>query len=274
VSGMNATISPRIQIIGIVNRTPDSFSGDGILDFGAALAQAERLIEEGADILDVGGESTRPGSDPVSLDEELRRVMPLIEAIRKKSDIPISIDTYKAETARRALAAGANIINDISALRYDAGMIELVVESGAPIVLTHMQGDPKTMQEHPVYADVVREVGDFLQEKVEILTARGVPKEKIIIDPGIGFGKTRQHNLSLLKHLDAFTALGCPVMLAHSRKRFLGGLTGTTDPQERDLPTAVVAALAAAKGIAMVRVHNVALTRQALIVAEAIATAP
>jgi len=271
---MGATLSPRLQIIGILNVTPDSFSGDGVhLDLGAALTQAERLIEEGADILDVGGESTRPGSDPVPLDEELRRVMPLIEGIRKKSGIPISIDTYKAETAKRALSAGANIINDISALRYDPDMIDLVAASGAPIILTHMNGDPKTMQDNPVYEDVVREVSDFFQERIGILTARGVPKEKIIIDPGIGFGKTRRHNLSLLKHLDAFTTLGCPVLLSHSRKRFLGGLTGTTDPQERDLPTAVVAALAAAKGIAMVRVHNVAFTRQALVVAEAIAAA-
>jgi len=274
VKSMSKAASPRVKIIGIVNATPDSFAdGGSFFAFDAALAQAERLIFEGADILDIGGESTRPGADPVPLEEELRRVMPLIAAIREKSAITISIDTYKAETARRALAAGANIINDISALRYDAEMTALVVESGAPIVLTHMQGDPKTMQDHPAYEDVVREVGDFFRAKVAALTALGVPKEKIILDPGIGFGKTRSHNLSLLKHLDAFTGLGCPLLLAHSRKRFLGGLTGTTKPEERDLPTAVVAALAMAKGISMVRVHNVAVTRQALIVAEAIAAA-
>jgi len=263
-----------VKIMGILNATPDSFAdGDSFFAFDAALAQADKLIAEGADILDIGGESTRPGSDPVPLDEELRRVMPLIETIRKKSAIPISIDTYKAETARRALAAGANMINDISALRYDAAMPALVAASGVPIILTHMQGDPKTMQDRPVYEDVVREVGDFFRGRIAALTALGVPKEKIILDPGIGFGKTRGHNLSLLKHLDAFTGLGCPLMLAHSRKRFLGGLTGTTEPRERDLPTAVVTALAVAKGISMVRVHNVAATRQALIVAEAIAAA-
>jgi dihydropteroate synthase len=261
--------------MGILNATPDSFSdGGSFFDLDAAQAQAEQLIAAGADILDIGGESTRPGSDPVPLAEELRRVIPLIRAIRGKSAIPISIDTYKAETARQALASGANIINDISSLRYDQEMVGLVATSGAPIILTHMQGDPKTMQEHPVYADVVREVLEFFQEKIAALRALAVPKEKIIIDPGIGFGKTRQHNLSLLKHLDAFTALGCPLLLAHSRKRFLGGLTGTTDPKERDLPTAVVAALAVEKGVNMVRVHNVAATRQALIVAEAIAAAP
>ncbi|HBT97356.1 MAG TPA: dihydropteroate synthase [Desulfobulbaceae bacterium] len=271
---MSKTASPRVKIIGIVNVTPDSFAdGGSFFAFEAALAQADRLIAEGADILDIGGESTRPGSDPVPLAEELRRVIPLITAIRKKSAIPISIDTYKAETARQALAAGANIINDISALRYDSEMTRLVVESGAPVILMHMQGDPKTMQEHPVYEDVVREVGDFFREKVAALTAFGVSKDKIILDPGIGFGKTLSHNLSLLKHLDAFTGLGCRLLLAHSRKRFFGGLTGITEPAERDLPTAVVAALAVAKGISMVRVHNVAATRQALIVTEAIEAA-
>jgi len=263
-----------VRIIGILNPTPDSFAdGGSFLTLDAALAQAERLIEDGADILDIGGESTRPGADPVPLGEELSRVIPLIKAIRQKSAIPISIDTYKAETARQALAAGAEIINDISSLRYDPEMTGLVARSGVPIILTHMQGDPKTMQDKPAYEDVIREVGDFFREKIEALTALGVPKEKIILDPGIGFGKTRGHNLSLLKHLDTFTRLGCPLLLAHSRKRFLGGLTGTTEPSERDLPTAVVAALAVAKGISMVRVHNIAATRQALIVAEAIAAA-
>ena len=263
--------SPRVRIMGILNATPDSFADNGnFLSLDAALAQAERLIEEGADILDIGGESTRPGADPVPLDEELRRVIPLITAIREKSAIPISIDTYKAETARRALAAGANIVNDISSLRYDPGMTGLIVDSGAPVILTHMQGNPKTMQDKPAYVDVVREVNDFFREKIATLLAFGVSQEKIILDPGIGFGKTRSHNLSLLKHLNVFTELGCPLLLAHSRKRFLGGLTGTTVPRERDLPTAVVAALAVGKGINMVRVHNVAATRQALIVAEAI----
>jgi len=271
---MNMAPSPRVRIMGIVNATPNSFADSGnFLTLDARLAQAEQLIAEGADILDIGGESTRPGADPVPLDEELRRVIPLIKAIRQKSAIPISIDTYKAETARQALAAGAAIINDISALRYDTEMAGLVAESGAPIILTHMQGSPKTMQDKPEYENVVREVADFFREKIAALTSLGVPKEKTILDPGIGFGKTRSHNLSLLKHLDVFAELGCPLLLAHSRKRFLGGLTGTTDPRERDLPTAVVAALVAAKGISMVRVHNVAATRQALIVAEAIATA-
>ena len=271
---MNMAPSPRVRIMGILNATPDSFTdGGNFLALDAALAQAERLIAEGADILDIGGESTRPGADPVPLDEELRRVIPLIRAIREKSAIAISIDTYKAETARQALAAGADIINDISSLRYDPAMTGLVVASGAPVIITHMQGNPKTMQDQPVYADVVREVADFFREKIATLTVCGVPKEKIILDPGIGFGKTRNHNLSLLKHLDVFAGLGCPLLLAHSRKRFLGGLTGTTDPRERDLPTAVVTALAVAKGISLVRVHNVAATRQALIVAEAIAAA-
>ncbi|MFV0439442.1 MAG: dihydropteroate synthase [Desulfopila sp.] len=258
------------RVMGILNVTPDSFSDGGSYQlFDTAVNQAEALIAAGADIIDVGGESTRPYAEPVSLSDELDRTLPVIKAIRSRYQIPISIDTIKAEVARQAIAAGANIINDISSLTFDPGMIEVVRQTGAPVIIMHMQGSPADMQDHPHYQDVVVEVLDYLRKRVDWLLEMGIAREKIIIDPGIGFGKTIDHNLSLLKHLDRFRTLGQQVLLGHSRKGFLGQLTGLA-ASERDLPTAVVSALAVWHQVDIIRVHDVAATRQALQVAEAV----
>jgi dihydropteroate synthase len=263
-----------IKIMGILNVTPDSFSDGGkFAELPAALRQADELISAGADILDVGGESTRPFAPPVSTAEELERVIPVIEAVRKKHSIPISIDTSKAEVARQALRAGADIINDISALKKDPEMLAVVLDSTVPVIIMHMQGTPADMQVKPVYRDVVREIIEFFIERVGWITAGGVDRDRLILDPGIGFGKTVQHNLSILKHLDEFSSLNLPILLGHSRKRFLGSVTGVLPEEERDLATAIVSAMCANGNIAMVRVHNVAATRQALLLAEALRTA-
>ena len=259
-----------MKIMGILNVTPDSFS-DGGRNFsrGDAVDKALRMIDEGADILDIGGESTRPFAEPVEVHEELRRVLPVIESIRKKHSIPISIDTTKALVARRALDSGADIINDVSALQQDPDMVELVKAASAPVILMHRKGTPGDMQINPVYADVVSDIITFFRERLSRLQNEGVDLDKVTIDPGIGFGKTLHHNLSILKHLDRFQELGRPVLLGHSRKRFLGELTGR-DMEGRDLPTAVVSALALSKKIDMVRVHNVAASRDAIRVTQAV----
>ena len=262
-----------IKIMGILNVTPDSFSdGGSFYSFDQAVAQAEKLIADGADILDIGGESTRPFAKPVSLDNELQRTIPVIEAIRARHTIPISIDTIKAEVARRALAAGADIINDISALRHDPDMLDVVHNSAAPVIIMHMQGTPADMQVNPVYDDVVIDILDFFRERIDWLTANGVDRQRLILDPGIGFGKTVDHNLSILKHLSRFVGLGLPVLLAHSRKRFLGEVSGLAASQ-RDQLTAVVSALSVNHGVSYLRVHDVASTRLAVRLAEAIAQA-
>jgi dihydropteroate synthase len=263
-----------IRIMGILNTTPDSFS-DGGRHFSAqaALQQAEVMIAAGADIIDIGGESTRPYAETVSIEEELRRVVPVIQGIRKNHKTPISIDTTKAIVAREALAAGADIINDISALRKEKEMLALVQNTTVPVIIMHMQGTPETMQVKPHYDNVVEEILDFFQERISWAETNDVSRNRFIIDPGIGFGKTREHNLTILKHLNRFSQFGLPVLLGHSRKRFLGDITGL-DATGRDLPTAVVSALAASQGIAIIRVHDVASTRQALLVADAIRNAP
>ena len=256
--------------MGILNVTPDSFSdGGNFHSFDNALRHAEALIADGADILDVGGESTRPYADPVSLEEELARTIPLIKAIRSRHTIPISIDTTKAEVARQALDAGANIINDISALQKDPAMITVAAASDVPVIIMHMQGTPADMQNRPSYENVVDEILVFLAERVNWMVQNGVARDRIIIDPGIGFGKTQAHNLSIIKHLERFRSLGLQVLLGHSRKSFLGQLTGL-EAEKRDLPTAVVSALAVSHRVDIIRVHDVAATRQALQVAEAI----
>ncbi len=259
----------------VLNITPDSFSDGGRYNNVAdACARADRLVSEGADILDIGGESTRPFADPVPLAEELQRVLPVIAAIRARHpQIPISIDTMKAEVARQALAAGATILNDISACRADEAMASVAAESGVPLIIMHMQGTPKDMQVAPAYDDVIGEVSEFFRERLTALTTAGVAVDQIILDPGIGFGKKLCHNLTLIKHLHRFAEFDRPLLLAHSRKRFLGAITGIEDERQRDVATATVAALACRSGIDMVRVHNVALTRQALLVAEAVAAA-
>jgi dihydropteroate synthase len=258
--------------MGIINVTPDSFS-DGGQFFGveSAVAQADVLVAAGADLLDIGGESTRPYAQSVCEAEELQRVVPAIRAIREKYSLPISIDTSKAEVARQALLAGADMINDISALRHDLAMIDVVRATDVPVVIMHMQGTPQDMQVEPRYRDVVAEILDFFRERLDWLRGQGVDCRRIILDPGIGFGKTLTHNLVILKNLSAFSDLGQPVLLGHSRKRFLGEITGRKVAAERDLATAVVSALAVGQGVAIVRVHDVAASRQAIRICEAMA---
>lgn len=257
--------------MGVLNVTPDSFSdGGNFSTLDRALAQADHLVEAGADIIDIGGESTRPFSDPVSVKEEMQRVIPVISAIRKKHTVPISIDTTKALVAEAALGSGADIINDISALRKDPNMIALVRKTDVPVIIMHMKGSPSDMQIKPEYDDVVAEIILFFQERIEKIAAYGIEKDRLIIDPGIGFGKTLQHNLTLLKELHRFSEFGLPVLLGHSRKRFLGDITGVEEEEKRDTATAVVSALCSRKNIDIIRVHNVAATREALLVAEAV----
>jgi len=260
-----------IQVMGILNVTPDSFSdGGSFAHLETALDQADKLIADGADILDIGGESTRPFAEPVSAQKEIQRVLPVIKAVvAKHPSVPISIDTTKAIVASEALKAGATIINDISALRQDPEMISVIQKSTVPIIIMHMQGTPSDMQLKPKYDDVTLDVTSFLAKRIKWLTENGIDRKRIIVDPGIGFGKTLNHNVTLLKNLDKLADLGVPVLLGHSRKRFLGDITGIDEEKKRDLATAVVSALCADKNIAMIRVHDVASTRQALAIAKA-----
>jgi dihydropteroate synthase len=253
--------------MGILNVTPDSFSdGGAFADTERAVAHAQAMAAAGADIVDIGGESTRPGAAPVSAEEEIRRVVPVIE---KLSGLTISVDTMKAAVAERALTAGARIVNDISALRFDARMTDVVREAGAGVVLMHMQGTPRTMQVEPRYDDVVAEVRAFLAERIAFAESRGIKKSQIAIDPGIGFGKTVEHNLTLLAHLEMFCELGCPVLVGASRKSFIGKLL-TREPQERLAGSVAVAVWAVTHGARIVRVHDVAETVDAVRMAEAI----
>lgn len=256
--------------MGIVNVTPDSFYGGGrAATLEGALALARRLIADGADLLDVGGESTRPGARPIAASEERARVVPVVAALRRETAVPISIDTTKAEVAAAALAAGADMVNDVSAGRFDPAMLPLVAERGAAVVLMHMQGTPATMQEAPAYDDVVAEVAEFLAARAAAARAAGVAAARIWIDPGIGFGKRPEHNLALLAHLERLTAQGYPVLVGASRKAFLGTLTG--DAVEGRLAASLAAAvLAVSHGARVVRVHDVAATRRALAVADAV----
>jgi len=261
------------RIMGILNVTPDSFSDGGQFDSAAsACSQAEALLVSGADIIDVGGESTRPFAEPVTEQEELNRVIPAIRAIRSLHSVPISIDTSKAEVARRALDAGATIINDISALRKDPEMLALVQETSVPVIIMHMQGTPDDMQVKPHYKNVVGDITDFFKERLALLAENGVDLQRITLDPGIGFGKTLEHNLTILKHLADFKSLACPLLLGHSRKRFIEDITGL-EVEDRDLPTAVVSALVCTSGVDIIRVHDVAATRQALQMAVAVQNA-
>jgi dihydropteroate synthase len=264
MSSETAAIRPRVM--GIVNTTPDSFSDGGrFIDPGAALGHARRLLAEGADILDIGGESTRPGAEPVSVEVEIARVVPLIEAIRAESPVPISVDTMKPGVARAAAAAGASIWNDVTALRHAPDSLGVAAELGCEVVLMHMQGEPGTMQAEPRYDDVAAEVAEFLAARAQAAMAAGVARERIWLDPGIGFGKHRiRHNLPLLARLDRIVSLGFPVLLGASRKSFIGALDREA-PADRRLGGSIAAALAgAAAGVAAVRVHDVAETVQAL----------
>jgi dihydropteroate synthase len=254
------------RIMGVLNLTPDSFSDGGrFLDPAAALVQARRLIGEGADILDIGGESTRPGAEPVPADEEIARVVPVIAALSLETSVPLSIDTLKPQVARAAVAAGATIWNDVSALAAP-GAPDLAAELGCAVVLMHMRGEPRTMQAAPRYDDVGAEVSAYLLARAEAALAAGVARDRIWLDPGIGFGKTLAHNLSLLAHLDALVATGFPVLLGASRKSFLKAIDPAAATAGDRLPGSLAAALAGAQaGVAAVRVHDVAETRQALL---------
>jgi dihydropteroate synthase len=266
--------SPRPLIMGVLNVTPDSFADGGLyFDHNAGLAQARALVAAGADILDIGGESTRPFADPVPLEEELRRVLPVINTIAPEIAIPISIDTYKAPVARDALTAGATIINDISALRFDPEMAPLAVEYQAPVVLMHMQGTPRDMQRQPHYDDLLGEISDFFKERLEFAASQGIPADLLVLDPGIGFGKTWEHNLKILNHLDVFLNLGVPLLVGPSRKAFIGRITGQPAGEERDIGTLAALAVAVFRGARIIRTHNVAYARQFLAVLEAIRTA-
>jgi dihydropteroate synthase len=258
----------RPRIMGVVNVTPDSFSDGGrYLTPQAAIAHALQLDSEGADILDIGAESTRPGSDAVNLEEELRRVLPVIEGLAGRVRARLSIDTRKAEVMRRAAQAGAHLINDVSALTHDPAAMAAAARSGLPVILMHVQGDPKTMQENPHYDDVVLDVYDWLGARIEACERAGIPRERVIVDPGIGFGKNLAHNLTLLGSLSIFHGLGCAILLGASRKSFIGHLTGAGSAER--LPGSLAAALlGAAQGVQILRMHDVAATRQALAVWE------
>jgi len=256
--------------MGIVNVTPDSFADGGHhATAEQAVAHARRLIAEGADLIDIGGESTRPGAQPVAVEVERARVLPVVAALRAETGLPISVDTTKAEVAAAALAAGADMVNDVSAGRFDSAMLPLVAERGAAVVLMHMQGTPATMQQAPAYGDVVAEVAAFLAERAAAARSAGIDAERIWVDPGIGFGKRPEHNLALLAHLERLAALGFPVLVGASRKTFLGALGG--EPVEARLAASLAAAvLAVAHGARAVRVHDVAPTRRAVAVADAV----
>jgi dihydropteroate synthase len=259
-------------VVGILNITPDSFSDGGVFfDPETAARHAVAMLDEGAKILDLGGESTRPGSHPVSQEEEQRRVIPVMERIlAARPKAVISVDTYRADTAEAALEAGARLINDVTALRGDPRMASLVAQAQCPLILMHMQGEPKTMQNEPHYEDVVREVRDFLAQRAEYAVAAGVGPENMIVDPGIGFGKSLEHNLALLHDLDAVVALGFPVLIGASRKRFIGKITGVQAARERVFGTVATTVLAYERGASYFRVHDVAANREALAVAEAV----
>jgi len=266
-------LADKPQIMAILNITPDSFSDGGhYFNIKNALAQTRRMIEEGADLIDIGGESTRPGSVPVPADEQIRRVVPVIKAIRLEfgGDSPISIDTTLRPVAEAALKAGANLINDTSGGLDDPGILSLAAETGVPIVLMHRQGTPKTMQDNPSYEDVVKEVLDGLLGRIEAAQQRGVLPGNIIIDPGIGFGKRKLDNLDLLAHLGLFVATGHQVLLGASRKRFMGGICAVAEPCELVTATAVTTALGVMAGVMLFRVHDVKENRQAADVAWAI----
>jgi dihydropteroate synthase len=277
-------LGERTLVMGIVNVTPDSFSGDGLgSDTEAAIAQGLRMVEEGADLLDIGGESTRPGSEPVSEEDELRRVVPVIEGLARQVSVPISIDSYKSAVARAGLAAGASIVNDISGLHHDLGagfvkpadlsrgspfdsaqgkrtprptMAEVIAEAGAAVVIMHIQGTPRDMQKDPKYADVIGEISDYLEEGIASAVAAGLTQEQIAVDPGIGFGKTLEHNLEILRRLREFRALGCAVMVGASRKSMIGKILDLPADQRVE-GTAATVALAIAAGADIVRVHDV-----------------
>jgi dihydropteroate synthase len=263
-----------VVIVGILNATPDSFSDDGRYQEPARAAEAAaEMVAAGARALDLGAESTRPGAQTVSAEEERRRLLPMLRAVRRVVQVPLSVDTTKAEVAAAALDVGADLVNDVSAGRLDAAMLPLCARTGVPIVLMHMQGTPATMQQAPRYTDVVAEVTTFLRERAAAARAAGVAAEAIVVDPGIGFGKTVAHNCQLLARLDVLVDLGYPVLVGVSRKGFIGELTGGAPPSQRLLGTAAAVAMAIQRGARLVRVHDVAAMRDVVAVAEAVTRA-
>lgn len=261
----------RTYIMGVLNVTPDSFSDGGQFDtLEAALAQARLLVEAGADILDVGGQSTRPQAVEVSLTEELERVIPIVEAIRRELDVPISVDTTRSQVASAAVTAGADVVNDISGATFDSQMLATVAALGVPLILMHIRGTPQTMQQLTDYQDLLGEIRDFLAERIEAAIAAGIDRSQIMIDPGIGFAKTYPQNLELLRRTADFRSLGCPILVGPSRKSFIGHILNQPDPQQRVWGTAAACCAAIAGGADVVRVHDVAEMHDVCRVADAI----
>ncbi len=257
--------------MGIINVTPDSFSDGGrFMDAAAAVRHGLQLVDDGADLLDIGGESSRPGASPVPVEEELRRVVPVLRELRQRTSVPISVDTTKAAVARAALAEGADIVNDISGLRFDAEMLPLLAGSRCGVVLMHMQGTPRTMQVAPEYDDVVRDVGDWLRQRCDALAAAGIEPERLVLDPGIGFGKRFPDNLRLLRHLDALRGDGRPLLLGASRKAFLGWLLAEPEPLARAEGDLALSAWCRDKGVEFLRVHDARAARRLFRVLDAL----
>jgi len=264
-------LGSRTHVMGILNVTPDSFSDGGrYADAEPALAHARDMAAAGADIIDIGGESTRPGAAPLAQEEELRRIIPLIERLSAELRVPISVDTYKSSVAKKAIEAGAAIVNDISGLRFSPDMANVVADTGVAVVIMHIKGTPRDMQQNPVYDDVVGDVMAYLEEGIEIAVKAGVDREKILIDPGIGFGKTLEHNLIILNRLQEFRALGRPILLGPSRKKFIGTVLGIPVPEQRVDGTAAAVALGIERGARVLRVHDVARMAQVAKMTDAI----
>jgi dihydropteroate synthase len=260
----------RVRIAGIINVTPDSFSDAGQhADTESAIAYGLGLVEDGADLLDIGGESTRPGAESVPIDEELRRVLPVIAGLAARCGVPLMVDTRKPEVMRAAVAAGAGLINDVCALR-EPGALDACADLGVPVCLMHMQGEPRSMQQAPHYADVIDDVHRFLTERVLSCELAGIPRGRVLVDPGFGFGKTLQHNLALLHALQRFSGLGAGLLVGLSRKSMIGSVTGQREPAQRVIGSVAAALLAAQRGARIVRVHDVAATREALAVWQAV----
>ena len=271
VRGQSLDLTHRALLMGIVNVTPDSFSdGGSFLDPLAACKQGLKLVEEGADILDIGGESTRPGSHSVPLEEEIQRVIPVIEMLRRETKALISIDTNKAPVAQAAMDAGADIINDITGLRGDANMTSVVSQSGAGVIIMHMKGTPRTMQDAPAYQDIMSEIGDFFRQSVALALSSGIDPMSIALDPGIGFGKTPEHNRQLLAGIGSFAKTGHPILVGASRKSFLGWLAGSSAMEDRFWPGVATTSLCRERGAKIFRVHDVKPHHDALRMTEAI----
>lgn len=270
-SNFSLDFSKRTYLMGILNVTPDSFSEGGqYFDKSLAIKRAYEMVEEGADIIDIGGESTKPGAEPVPLEEELRRTISVIEAIAKDIKVPISIDTYKADVAKRALDAGASMVNDISGMRFDPDMPKVVSQYKVPVVIMHIKGNPKTMQKEPVYEALIPEIMDYLRMSIRLAVKFGIAEDKIMIDPGIGFGKTFDHNLEIIKNLREFTLLEKPLLIGPSRKAFIGKIFGDAPASERLEGTVAAVAISILNGANIIRVHDVKEMKKVALVADAV----